>query len=59
MRKKIEFRYIGKKGMDVDEVSLNIMLAYGFEKNLSIQALLASTSIDDALEWLAEYTLNN
>jgi uncharacterized UBP type Zn finger protein len=48
-----------KTGMDVDEVSLNVMLSYGFEKNLCIQALLATTSIDDALEWLGEYILNN
>lgn len=59
MRKKIEFLWYDQKGMDVDEVALNILLAYGFEKKRCILALLATTSIDDALEWLGDHCLND
>jgi uncharacterized UBP type Zn finger protein len=42
--------------MEVDPVALAILMAYGFDKNPSTKALLASNnSIDDALDWLSEH----
>ncbi len=43
--------------MDIDQVALSILVAYGFSMNCSRKALLATggQSVDKALDWIQEH----
>jgi uncharacterized UBP type Zn finger protein len=42
--------------MEVNQLALDILIAYGFGEDISTRALIASeNSIDIALDWLVEH----